>query len=181
LTADSRSTDLRPTLVDSRVTVRPGHTDDVPALHVILSESGVVRWWRGPEPAEETAGKLLGSSDAVLLVIEVAGEVAGGIEYHEEREPDYRHAGIDLYLGERWQGHGYGTEAIRMVARYLFEQRHHHRLTIDPAVDNTRAIASYTKVGFRPVGVMRQYERQADGHWHDGLLMDLLRDELTPG
>jgi aminoglycoside 6'-N-acetyltransferase len=28
------------------------------------------------------------------------------------------------------------------------------------------------------VGVMRQYERQADGRWHDGLLMDLLRDEL---
>ncbi len=27
---------------------------------------------------------------------------------------------------------------------------------------------------------MRQYERQGDGPWHDGLLMDLLRDEFTP-
>jgi len=25
---------------------------------------------------------------------------------------------------------------------------------------------------------MRQYERGADGTWHDGLLMDLLADEL---
>lgn len=33
-------------------------------------------------------------------------------------------------------------------------------------------------VGFRPVGVMRRYERGADGDWHDGLLMDLLADEL---
>jgi aminoglycoside 6'-N-acetyltransferase len=162
------------------VIVRPGRTDDVPALQAILAEPAVIRWWRGPEPADQTADKLLGSSYAVLLVIEVAGEVAGGIEYHEELEPDYRHAGIDIYLGTRWQGCGYGTEAIRLVARYLFEQRHHHRLTIDPAADNIQAIASYTKVGFRPVGIMRQYERQADGSWHDGLLMDLLRDELRP-
>jgi len=57
-------------------------------------------------------------------------------------------------------------------------QRGHHRLTIDPSADNARAIASYSKVGFKSIGVMRQYERQADGTWHDGLLMDLLHDEL---
>jgi aminoglycoside 6'-N-acetyltransferase len=28
--------------------------------------------------------------------------------------------------------------------------------------------------------VMRQYERGLDGTWHDALLMDLLRDELSP-
>ena len=27
---------------------------------------------------------------------------------------------------------------------------------------------------------MRQYERGGDGRFHDGLLMDLLRDELHP-
>ena len=27
----------------------------------------------------------------------------------------------------------------------------------------------YTNVGFRPVGVMRQYKRQVYGSWHDGL------------
>ena len=34
-------------------------------------------------------------------------------------------------------------------------------------------------VGFRPVGVLRRYEGDLDGSWHDGLLMDLLADELT--
>jgi aminoglycoside 6'-N-acetyltransferase len=126
----------------------------------------------------EPEGKLLASSSTVVLVIEVAGEVAGGIQYHEELNPDYHHAGIDVFLSERWQGRSLGTEAICLVARFLFEQRHHH-LTIDPTAENTRAIASYAKVGFRPVGVMRQYERQADGRWHDCLLMDLLRDEPT--
>ena len=39
---------------------------------------------------------------------------------------------------------------------------------------NENAIRAYAKVGFRPVGVMRSYERNADGTWHDNLLMDLL-------
>jgi aminoglycoside 6'-N-acetyltransferase len=52
---------------------------------------------------------------------------------------------------------------------------------IDPAADNHAAIRCYAAVGFRPVGIMRCYERNADGAgWHDGLLMDLLADELAP-
>jgi aminoglycoside 6'-N-acetyltransferase len=64
------------------------------------------------------------------------------------------------------------------VARYLFAERGHHRLTIDPSAANERAIRAYERVGFRPVGRMRQYERGGDGTWHDGLLMDLLVGEL---
>jgi len=70
------------------------------------------------------------------------------------------------------------TEAVRLLARFLFEQRGHHRITIDPAAANEPAIRCYAKVGFRPVGIMRQYERGPDGTFHDGLLMDLLRDYL---
>jgi aminoglycoside 6'-N-acetyltransferase len=51
---------------------------------------------------------------------------------------------------------------------------------IDPAADNEAAISCYTKVGFEPVGVMRAYERQADGRWADGLLMDMLRTDRRP-
>ena len=41
------------------------------------------------------------------------------------------------------------------------------------------AIATYRRVGFRPVGIMRRYERGPDGTFHDGLLMDMLEGELT--
>jgi aminoglycoside 6'-N-acetyltransferase len=76
---------------------------------------------------------------------------------------------------------GHGPVRDALLARFLFEQRGHHRLTIDPAAANQRAIRSYASVGFRPVGVMRQYERGNDGRFHDGLLMDLLREELAGG
>jgi aminoglycoside 6'-N-acetyltransferase len=50
----------------------------------------------------------------------------------------------------------------------------HHRLTIDPAADNAAAIRADEKTGFKPVGLMREYSRDPDGVWRDGLLMDLL-------
>jgi aminoglycoside 6'-N-acetyltransferase len=90
----------------------------------------------------------------------------------------YRHAAIDIALHPDFAGRGLGPDAVRTLARHLFSERGHHRLTIDPAVDNVRAIAAYRRVGFQPVGVMRRYERGPDGTWHDGLLMDLLAGEL---
>jgi aminoglycoside 6'-N-acetyltransferase len=170
-----------PTLPGPRVTLRPGHHEDAIVLHEILAEPSVAQWWGDPDPVEAIAGELAGSDTSALLVIEIDGEVAGGIQYHEEDDPMYRHAGIDLYLATRFQGHSAGPEAVALLARYLFEARGHHRLTIDPAAANSRAIRCYGKVGFQPVGLMRQYERGPDGAYHDGLLMDLLRDELTEG
>jgi aminoglycoside 6'-N-acetyltransferase len=91
----------------------------------------------------------------------------------------YRRAGIDIFLTRERHGQGLATDAIRTLARYLFDERGHHRLTIDPAADNDRAIRAYEAVGFHRVGVMRAYERGVDGSWHDGVLMDLLVDDLV--
>ncbi len=117
--------------------------------------------------------------NARVFVIEAEGEVVGAIQYGEEEDPMYRHAGIDLFLSTARHGQGLGAEAIRVLARHLIDERGHHRLTIDPAVDNVAAIRAYEKVGFRAVGVMRSYERGPDGTWHDGLLMEMLANELT--
>jgi aminoglycoside 6'-N-acetyltransferase len=113
-----------------------------------------------------------------IFIVEHEGRVVGAIQWHAEDEPDYRHAGIDIYLDPAVHGRGLGTDAVRTLARHLIADRGHHRLVIDPAAENAAAIRCYSKVGFRPVGVMRNYERGVDGTWHDGLLMDLLADEL---
>jgi len=108
----------------------------------------------------------------------VDDEVAGVLQFHEETDPGYRHAGIDITLGDRFQERGLGTRALRRLIRYLIDERGHHRMTIDPSVHNPRAIHVYEKVGFKPVGVMRKYERDIHGRWSDGLLMDLLAEEF---
>src|SRR5690349_25140389 len=90
------------------------------------------------------------------------------------------HAGIDIALLPKSQSKGLGPDSVRTLARYLIDERGHHRLTIDPAVANVNAIKAYERVGFKKVGVMRKYERGMDGTWHDGLLMDMLAEELPP-
>ena len=69
------------------------------------------------------------------------------IQYWEETEPKYRHAAIDLFLDPSLHGRGLGAAAITRVVCQLIEKRGHHRITIDPAVDNVVAIRCYEKVG----------------------------------
>jgi aminoglycoside 6'-N-acetyltransferase len=166
-------------LAGERVRLRPLIRADRERLRDILAEPGVARWWGAPNADAAVDDWLEDDGESVGFAIEVDGVVAGSIQYAEEDEPEYRHAGVDLFLTEGHQGRGLGPDAIRTLARYLFDVRGHHRLTIDPAASNERAIRAYRRVGFRPVGVMRRYERGPDGTWHDGLLMDLLANELT--
>ena len=168
-----------PTLRGERVVLRPVRDEDVDVLRPLLQDPSVARWWGPPRDGVDVAADWVGiDDDTTQWIIEVDGEVAGSIQAAEEDDPDYRHAGVDLFLGPSFQGRGLGTDAIRTVARHLFEDRGHHRLTIDPSAANERAIATYTKVGFRPIGRMRMSERGPDGSFHDGLLMDLLREEF---
>jgi aminoglycoside 6'-N-acetyltransferase len=161
-----------------RVLLRPGRPEDAQRLLQIRSEPEVTRWWGSVDIEEEVREEFIEVDNA--FVIEADGEVVGAIQYHEENDPMYRHAGMDIYLSVSRHGEGLGTEALRVIACYLFEERGHHRLTIDPAADNAAAIRAYERVGFRRVGIMREYERGPDGVWRDGLLMDMLKDEFSP-
>jgi aminoglycoside 6'-N-acetyltransferase len=161
-----------------RVLLRPGRPEDADRLFQIRNEPEVARRWGSANIEKEIREEFIGADDG--FVIEFEGEVVGAIQYHEENEPMYRHAGMDIFLTTARHGQGLGTEATRLLARYLFEERGHHRLTIDPAADNAAAIRAYEKVGFRRVGIMRKYERGPDGVWHDGLLMDILEEEFRP-
>jgi aminoglycoside 6'-N-acetyltransferase len=151
--------------------LRPLTPDDASELRRIRATAEVARWWEPPEDDFPLADE----PDVTRWTIEVDGAVAGMVQFSEEADPKYRHASIDLFLDPALHGRGIGSEVVRQVARHLFDERGHHRITIDPAAANAAAIRAYEKAGFRRVGVMRRYERDADGQgWHDGLLMELL-------
>jgi len=169
---------LATALQGEHVRLRPAVPGDVPELARIRATPEVLRWWRGGDDMVASVAEDLAEEGSETFVIEHEGRVAGAIQWRAEDEPDYRHAGIDIYLDPALHGRGLGTDAVRTLARHLIADHGHHRLVIDPATDNAAAIRCYSKVGFRPVGVMRRYERGLDGTWHDGLLMDLVADEL---
>jgi aminoglycoside 6'-N-acetyltransferase len=151
-------------------------SDDAAALLALLTEASVARWWHQWDAAR-VQRDLIEQDEEHVNMIEVGGEIAGLLLVYEEPD-EYKHAALDVSLGTAHQGQGLGPEALRLVITHLIEERGHHRFTIDPAAHNERAIRAYAKLGFEPVGVLRRYERSADGSWHDGLLMDLLADEL---
>jgi aminoglycoside 6'-N-acetyltransferase len=163
-----------------RVALRPLVADDLASVHAVLREPSVAQWW-GVYDERKVREDLLEAPDTTAFAIEVDGTLVGVVVASEEADADYRHAGIDIFLSTEYQDRGLGSEAIRVLARHLFRDRGHHRLTIDPAAANERAIRAYERVGFRRVGLMREYERGSDGTWHDGLLMDLLAREFEPG
>jgi len=160
------------------VTIRPIVESDVmPLVRIWQTPEVAARW---PDEDEKSVRQLVTEPEAGLtpFVIEVDSELAGFIQAYEEADPQYLSGSMDLMLAPHHHGRGVGPEAIRLVAKWLFS-RGHHRITIDPAADNLAARRAYEKVGFREVGVMRQYERDADGRgWHDGVLYDLLEEDL---
>ena len=165
------------TLRSDRLALRPLTEADIPPLTAAIREPGIREWWPDYDEARLRAETLC-DPDVAAFGIESDSRLIGLILYAEENDPHYRHASIDLTLDSAHLGQGLGSEALRLLARYIFEVRGHHRITIDPAAENARAIAAYRKVGFKPVGIMRRYELGPDGAWRDGLLMDLLADEL---
>ena len=157
------------------VRLRPLTAADAPALLVILDEPHVAEWWRRDE------WERLDESDAVSFAIVLDGAVVGCIQYHEQTDPDYFSAAVDIFVSTAAHGRGVGSDAMRTLIAWLVDVRGHHRLTVDPATLNARAIHVYEKLGFRPVGVLRQYERVAGGSWRDALLMELLAGEFVRG
>ena len=159
-----------------RVVLRRMVESDRDELVRIRSTREVHRRWRGDDLMAEF-DRDLRDADVQHLTIRVEDRVVGLIQYVEETEPDYRHASIDIYVDPGVHRRGHATDAIVTVVDHLVTTLGHHRLTIDPAADNLAAIRCYEAVGFRPVGTMRHYERQADGSWADGLLMELSAEE----
>ena len=151
---------------------------DGPTLRAILATPEVARWW-GPDEDPEWPFEPDSTSQRFAVLERGSDDVVGLVQYWEETDPQYRHAGVDIILHPRVHGRGLGSDAVRTMVRHLLEDLGHHRVTIDPAAANAAAIRCYEKVGFRRVGVLRRYERSPDSGWRDGLLMDLLPEDLT--
>ena len=171
--ADPDARELR----GERVVLRRASEADLPKLARLLEHPDVAPWWLNQTEAD--LRDTLAGGEEVMFAVRVDDAIVGLVQYGEEDDPSYRQAWMDIAIDAAWHGRGIGTEALRVLARHLIEDRGHHHLLIDPAADNERAIRCYRSVGFRPVGILRENERRPDGTWRDALLMDMLADELS--
>jgi RimJ/RimL family protein N-acetyltransferase len=94
---------------------------------------------------------------------------------------DNRTATLGILIGEKdCRGRGFGTEALRTLCRFAFEEMDLRKIRLDTHAGNEAALRAYEKVGFRREGLLRQ-EFYRKGRALDVVRMGLLRDELTQG
>ncbi len=135
----------------------------------------------GPHPVDREAlarGALRDENNGVLLIERVGDRVVIGsiswrrVRYGPNPESDAWMIGIDLEPGAR--GQGFGTEAQRQAADYLFETTNLHRVEASTDVDNLAEQRSLEKAGFTREGVNRGAQFRG-GAYHDLVLYARLR------
>lgn len=167
-------------LTGERLVLRQTTVDDEQAMRTIRGAPEVSRWW--DDTNDDEANWWLSSAEATRLAVLVGDQVIGMIQWYENHDPEFRHAGIDIFLDPRHHGQGFGREAVTLLLHYLLDDQQHHRIVIDPAAANTRAIDCYRSCGFQDVGTMRFYQHhRTSDTWYDGLLMEYVVDPRPSG
>ena len=110
-------------------------------------------------------------------VDEPEGRYIGGARLHEIRWEDRRARLAIGIFDRRFWSQGYGSEAIRLLLRYGFEDLDLHRIDLRVLEYNLRAIRAYEKCGFVREGVERE-TALVDGEWHGDVIMSILKHEF---
>jgi RimJ/RimL family protein N-acetyltransferase len=125
-------------------------------------------------------GPLRNDDNNLLLIERIAdAAVIGTVSWHRVRygpnpESDGWMFGIDLIAEAR--GEGYGTEAQRLIAKYLFETTPMHRVEASTDVNNIAERRALEKAGFTREGVNRGAQFRA-GSWHDLVMYARVRED----
>ncbi len=169
------------------VRLRASEPADVPLLHQWFNDPEVVAHLALRYPLslrdEENWINGLGQisyGNARNFAIETLADrrLVGGCGFHVT-EPENRVAELGIAIGDKtaWD-QGYGTDAMRVLCRFGFEEMNLHKIRLGVYAGNERARHVYEQVGFVVEARGREmvYRR---GEWHDEYFMGLFREELT--
>jgi RimJ/RimL family protein N-acetyltransferase len=165
--------------------LRPAQEDDLTFLEKLTQDpetTGEFAWFGWHDPPRWRRGwaenQLLGQEGGVLMVVRDAGPL-GFVSWRQHKATvagSYWEIGIAMRPEAR--GHGDGTEAHRLLARYLFAHTTAHRIEARTEAGNLAEQRALEKAGFTREGVSRGIGWRA-GAWRDGVTYSLLRTDLT--
>lgn len=167
------------------ISLRRATADDVDFLVSLYGDADVDPFLGPRHPRDEAA--MLGEIERSerepaafgRMIIEVDGERAGALGYHQESEANRiaRLEGVAVHSSFR--GRRLADEAARRLQRYLLVDLDYHRLELAVYGFNERALAHAERAGFVREGVKRRaYLRH--GGWQDAVLFSLLKEDLEP-
>ena len=87
---------------------------------------------------------------------------------------------VAIMIGREWRGRGYGSDALRVLCAFCFDQMNIHHLKVTVLGFNTAAIHCYLACGFQKEGVLRE-DVFRNGAYSDAIVLGLLEDEWRRG
>lgn len=175
----------RQTLQTQRLVLRPFTLDDASAVTAILRDAEVSRWmsatpWPYPDGAAEEYIRTQCSEAAEQQTLNRAivcdGAYIGCVGL--KRAPEHQRAYLGYYIGQRWWGRGFATEAVERIVQFAFEELACVRLDSSCCKNNIGSANVLRKVGFRYEGSRRCRFLRHDV-WHDESLFGLLAADRT--
>jgi RimJ/RimL family protein N-acetyltransferase len=183
---------VKPVLSGVKVVLRPFTENDLSAMHDALTDPEVLRLTgsvHGDEDmadpddagrAEKLREWYLGRNtqpDRLDLAVtdKASGQCVGEVVLNE-RDAGNHSCNFRTLIGPAGRGRGLGTEAVRMIVGYGFEQLGLHRISLQVYAFNPRARHVYERVGFVEEGVLREELRYRD-QWVDATVMSILAHE----
>jgi ribosomal-protein-serine acetyltransferase len=135
---------------------------DADALFPLIFRSNVTDTlvWDGPESIEALKTMLRDREEKTRAgMLHAFAILNNGLPIGTIRiGPNKIHASgdIGLWIGSQFQGHGYGTESVRLISAFGFEQLNLHRLEARVFVGNMASRRVFEKNGFSLEGILRQ-------------------------
>jgi RimJ/RimL family protein N-acetyltransferase len=173
-------------LVVEQIRLRPVRRDDLPLMESWLNDVAINSEYNffglRPDTGLEggfSSGGFLTDYHGELLIVTTDDSVIGSITYRQVAygpNSGSQAYAIGLHLVPEARGQGYGTEAQRLMAAYLFATFPISRVEAQTDVTNLAEQRSLEKAGFTREGIIRQAQWR-NGVWHDLVLYSKLRNE----
>ena len=103
--------------------------------------------------------------------------LVGGIGLTQVRRGVAQAGTLGYWIGQPYQGRGFTTEAVKLVANFAFNHLHLHRVEAACLPENMPSRRVLEKAGFVREGYARRY-LQIAGEWRDHLTFALLKEDL---
>jgi RimJ/RimL family protein N-acetyltransferase len=174
-------------LIGERVIVRPHRLDDFDPLWEAIQQSGeqLRPWLHFADQSEEELRDWLARVVAKWITREILGM---GIVERETgllvgniglmiRDWSIGSFEIGYWLRTSATGHGYMSEAVRLITDFAFDHLDANRVMIRCDAENARSAAVPQRLGFTLEGHMRRDFAAPDGQIRDTLVYSLIRDD----
>jgi|SRR5579883_891747 RimJ/RimL family protein N-acetyltransferase len=174
-------------LQGAKVYLRPVRQDDLPGLAAQTNDISVIteynffnlRQENEREKRFQEDGLLSAQYGTLIVVARDGDQVVGNVSYHPVRYGPNDGSlayNFGIIILPEHRGKGYGVEAQRLLAEYLFAVYPVKRVEASTDITNIPEQRALEKAGFTREGVLRQAQWR-NGDWHDMVVYSKLRGE----